>query len=143
MARSIGSVALFDNTYEEALRLTREARDYVAFQEKRDKLALQPLDQLAASCESMRVTARLTQVMAWLLVQKAVNLGEMSREDAAKPDMRLAGQTICGLTEPHLTESLPPRLRELLDKSHQLYSRVERLDALLDAHPGAQTRSKR
>jgi hypothetical protein len=27
---------------------------------------------------------------------------------------------------------LPPRLRDLLERSHQLYRRIERLDALMD-----------
>jgi regulator of CtrA degradation len=132
MARLDGAHAMFEKTYQEALGLTREARDYVAVQERRDQSSLVPLDQLTASCESMRVTARLTQVMAWLLVQKAVHQGEMTREQAADPELRLAGQHICGVSNQQVNETLPPRLRDLLERSHQLYRRIERLDALMD-----------
>ena len=125
-------IAFFDSTYREALSLTREARDYVAYQERRDKQSLSPVGQLAASCESMRMTARLTQVMSWLLVQKAVHAGELSREQAAAPELRLSGQTVCGEEPPETEEVLPPRLRELLERSLSLYQRVARLDAMFD-----------
>jgi regulator of CtrA degradation len=78
----------------------------------------------------MRVTARLAQVMAWLLAQRAVFNGEISREEAAGERFRLSEQKICmAETEGECTD-LPQRLRELLDQSRRLYIRVARLDEL-------------
>jgi regulator of CtrA degradation len=129
---AVQTVAYFDSTFDEALALTRQARDYLAYQEKADLANLSPVGRMAASCESMRMTARMTQVIAWLLVQKAVHAGELTREEAAGAKYRLAGQGICEDVEPLAAEPLPERLCELLASSHQMYQRVARLDAMLD-----------
>ncbi len=125
------SVAFFDRTYEEALSLAREARDYFAQQEPTDRTAISPFDQRWESCEAMRVTARLTQIIAWLLVQKAVHAGELTRDDAKDPERRLSGQEICSAILENEKVSLPPRLSDLLERSRSLYARIERLDDML------------
>jgi regulator of CtrA degradation len=129
---SKSTVTFFDSTFEEALALTREARDYLTHAEPRDREHLTPNDRMLASCEAMRLTSRLTQVMAWLLVQKAVHAGEMTREEAIAPEFRLAGQSVCEDTTPPVEGTLQPRLAELLERSLNLYQRVARLDALQD-----------
>src|SRR3546814_16360656 len=70
--------------------------------------------------------------MAWLLVQKAVHAGEMTREDARAPEFRLAGKSVCAEAAPPVEGTLQPRLAELLERSLSLYLRVARLDALQD-----------
>jgi regulator of CtrA degradation len=127
------TVTFFDSTFEEALALTREARDYLTHGEPRERERMTPNDRMLASCEAMRLTSRLTQVMAWLLVQKAVHVGEMTREEARAPEHRLAGHSVCGEATPPVEGNLQPRLAELLDRSLHLYQRVARLDALQDA----------
>ena len=128
----VDSVAFFDRTYEEALSLAHEARDYLVQQEAVDRSVLNPFDQLTESCEAMRLTSRLTQIIAWLLVQKAVHAGELTPEEAKAPERRLAGQSVCGgeLDDPQA--ELPSRLTDLLARSRGLYERIERLDAMLD-----------
>ena len=128
-------IAYFDSTFEEAMALTRQARDYLAHQKQADFDRLSPVGRLVASCESMRLTARVTQVVAWLLVQKAVHAGEIEREQAAKPEYRLAGHAVCEETLPVLNEPMPERLADLLERSLRLYQRVSRLDAMLDRGP--------
>ena len=130
-------IAYFDSTFDEAMALTHEARDYLAHQKQADFAELGAVGCLAASCESMRMTARITQVVAWLLVQKAVHAGELTREQAAAPEHRLAGQVVCETVQPVLDEPMPERLAQLLDSSLRLYQRVARLDAMLDREPGA------
>ncbi len=129
------TVTYFDSTFDQAMALTREARDYLAYQEKADLESLSPVGRMAASCEAMRMTARMTQVVAWLLVQKAVHAGDLTREQAAETKFRLAGHEICDDIEPLAAEPLPERLAELLARSHQMYQRVARLDAMLDSEP--------
>lgn len=128
-----GTIAFFDRTYDEALALTREARDYIAGPGAQARRRMSPDAVLAASCEEMRLTARMTQVMAWLLVQRAVHEGEMDREEAAQDSHRLSGEDAC-LGEPAAPEAtLPTHLQDLLQRSRQLYERVRRLDATLDS----------
>lgn len=127
------TVAFFDSTFDEALSLTREARDYLTHREPAERKELTPKDRMAVSCETMRLTSRLTQIMAWLLVQKAVHAGEMTRAEATAPEFRLAGKEVCEETMPPVEgATLQPRLVELLDRSHKLYERVARLDAMQD-----------
>lgn len=125
-------VAFLNGTYEEALKLAREARDYLAFQEPNDRAKLPARARMVASCESMRLTTRLTQVIAWLLVQKAVQAGELSREEAAEEKFRLSGHKVCARDVPVEDQPLPPRLAELMRLSHGLYERIARLDAMMD-----------
>jgi len=133
-------VAFFNSTYQDALILTREARDYLTHKEPQERRGLPPEVRLAASCEALRVTARLTQVMAWLLVQRAVHAGEIQREEAASDPYRLSGQEVCEPTDDAaVAEDLPSGLRDLLDRSLSLYQRVARLDALYDQNAPAQS----
>lgn len=126
------SVAFFDRTYDEALELAEAARDYIAGQAASDKVQLDPDTRLAASCEEMRLTARMTQVIAWLMMQRAVHAGEISREEAAAEENRLGGQETC-LAEPVVPDAaLPPRLTNLLQQTRAFYERVQRLDLMLD-----------
>lgn len=127
-----GGVSFMDGTYREALSLTREIRDYIAHQWRRDCEDLPPVERLTASCESMRLTSRATQIMAWLFVQKALHAGEITREEACAPERRLAEQSICMQTHHEKGIVLPERLTQLLQRSHDLYARIQRLDAQLD-----------
>ena len=126
------SVAFLSSTYDEALALTVSARDYFAHQGPSEREGLTPEARLIACCESMRLTARLTEVMAWLLVQRAVEAGEIDRKEAARKRFRLAGQKVCAASNPVAGEVLPPRFNSLLEQSGALYSRIARLDSLLD-----------
>lgn len=125
-------VAFLNGTFEEALKLACETRDYMAYQEPKDRAKLSPRARMVASCESMRVTTRLTQVIAWLLVQKAVQAGEISRREAADEKFRLAAHEVCARPDPVEDQPLPPRLSELMRLSLGLYQRVARLDAMMD-----------
>jgi regulator of CtrA degradation len=123
--------AFFEKTYREALELLREARDYLAHCQRRDLRGLEPLDRLRFSREATRLTARLTDVMAWLFVQKALALGEITIEEASSHHHRLLRREVC-LDDTGRTEgSLPRGLAELLRRSHALYLRIDRLDALI------------
>ena len=134
MSESLPTVTYFDSTFEEAVTLAREARNFVVYQNQNagEGDNLDPAASLVVSCESMRVTARVGQIIAWLLVQKAVHAGELSRAQAAEERYRLAGQKVCAQSGLIAEENIPPRLAELLERSHSLYARVQRLDAMLD-----------
>jgi regulator of CtrA degradation len=118
----------FGKTYGEAMSLLIEARDYLTHREPIDRSALVAEDRLRVCSETMRLTSRLTQVMAWLLAQRAVYEGEISQDRALEGHGALAGVEICMRDEG--TENLPQRLASLLDRSRRLYIRVARLDEL-------------
>lgn len=128
---SLSQPAYFTRTYDEAMSLMLEARHYLRYGEQRDRGTLQPMDRLAVSCETMRLTSRLTQVMAWLLVRKAVHAGELTELEAATEAYRLSGHSVC--SDAGAPIRLPRPLRSLLDRSRHLYERVSRLDELVYA----------
>lgn len=128
------TIAYFDSTYQEALDLAREARNFIVYQDSVETAKLDPAVRLVISCESMRVTTRVGQIIAWLLVQKAVHAGELTRAQAAQAPYRLSGKKVCEANALVADEKIPDKLQDLLDRSHRLYARVARLDAALDAY---------
>ena len=124
--------AFFNKTYDETLGLLVEMRDYVAYAEAHDRKSLTPIDGALLSCASLRVTARLTQIMAWLLSQKAVHAGEMTTSDLVERNGPLTEIAICMADdEENEIAALPEGFRDLLDRSHRLYVRVARLDDMV------------
>lgn len=124
------ATAFFGKTYGEAMDLLTEARNYLAHREPIDRESLMPLERLRFCGETMRLTARLTQIMAWLLAQRAVHAGEISQQDALGDHRPLADHEICMDGTDASPMAMPRRLAALLDRSQRLYVRVARLDEL-------------
>lgn len=116
---------LIDQLYVEAMLLADEARGYFDQAGQADRDGLTPLQRVAFSCESLKVTTRLMHIIAWLLTQRAVDAGEMPRRDALDPSRRLgtAPQSDAGALE-----AMPTPARALIEASADLYRRVARLD---------------
>jgi regulator of CtrA degradation len=95
-------------------------------------------DALSYASESMRLTTRLMQLASWLLLQRAVNEGEMTRAQAAaeKHKVKLAPQDLA--TEEAVFARLPEELRQLCLHSLRLQARIIHLDQLLYAPKKAQ-----
>jgi len=132
-APCFAETAFFDRTWDEALALSSAARGYAQYRVSRKPAGAGTLEGLTVCCELMRVTARLTQVMAWLLVQRAVLTGEMTAEEAAAAANRLERHDACYDHTGEAAPEIPPRLRELLQDSRSLYQRVARLDEMVAA----------
>ena len=121
----------FSRTYDETMCLMVEARHYLRHAETHDRHRAGPMVGLRMSCEALRVTSRLAQVMAWLMVQKAVHHGELTAEQSLADDRRLSAAEICLDQSHEADEALPHTLRSLMDRSHRLYQRVARIEAML------------
>jgi len=116
---------LVDSLYIEAMVLADEARSYFDSAARDDRLALAPVDRVAFSCESLKVTTRLMHIIAWLLTQRAVAAGELSRAQAGASERRLGD---AAASDPALLPRLPEAATELIRTSEELYDRVARLD---------------
>ncbi len=125
-ARSALTPRLVDALYIEAMVLADEARSYFDSQARDDRLVLDPVDRVAFSCESLKVTTRLMHVIAWLLSQRALAAGEITRAEAAAPERRLGEAQA---TDEQLIAKLPQAAVELIRASEELYERVRRLDS--------------
>lgn len=125
------STFVITRTYEEAMSLLIEARNYLRYRQS-DALRMPPMERLKLTREAFRVTSRLTQVMAWLLLRRAVLAGEIQDAEARLPERRLAGRDVCLGDADDLGDWMPPGMGGLLDRSRALYERVERLDRMLN-----------
>ena len=73
-----------EKAYREVFGLLVEVRDYVAGPSKEDGEALLPQDRAMLVHELTKITRRLTDAMAWLLLQKAVAAEEITTEEALR-----------------------------------------------------------
>jgi regulator of CtrA degradation len=111
--------------YTEAMLLADEARSYFDRHGREDRESLDPLLRVGFSCESLKVTTRLMHIIAWLLTQRAVEAGEISRAQALRPARRLGEAAD---SDEALLVRLPESAVALIDASRDLYARVKRLD---------------
>jgi regulator of CtrA degradation len=125
-------LAVFTRTYDETLDMIVEARDYVVHLRPRGRRGATPTSDLRVSCEALRVTSRLTQVMAWLMLQRAVCQGEITELEACQERNRLSGRSVC-LDAAANDDELPPGLKSLLRRSLHLYQRISRLEEMVIA----------
>lgn len=127
------SVFFLESAYEEAYELLLECREYIQVQVPEIRKHSSQAFRLTVNVETMRLTTRVTQSMAWLLTQKAVFLEELSPDQASKHVYRLGAEKIC-LDEGAMDyDILPMQLRRLLDRSLDLYRRIHHLDKQLAA----------
>ena len=129
------ATVFFSRTDDEARGLVIEAIDYTrnAREGPREPASM----TLSCTRESLRLTTRLTQIMAWLLFQRAVHAGELSPDEAAARSSRLDGHGVCYDRRGERMETVPEGLRDLLLRSRKLYQRIARLDEMMTRDRGA------
>jgi len=127
---TIEPVAFVDQTLQGAHMLLKSTHDYIKWQAPLDIENRGYQETFKVSCEAMRITVRVTQIIAWLMLQKAVLEGDLTRDEVLSDEFQvLRGQT-CLESSSESDSQLPPRLRELLKESREFYFRILRLDQL-------------
>ena len=79
----------FKDLFREGMTLVEEAASYLDGPGRTESRALSRPAALAYSTESMRLTTRLMQVASWLLLQRAVNEGELTSSQAQAERVRV------------------------------------------------------
>ena len=123
----------FSLLFREGMTLVEDAASYLDGKGREEAKTLPRAVSLAYAAESMRLTTRLMQIASWLLLQRAVNQGEMTRSQAAseRHRVKLSQQDIASNAE--LFGALPEKLRQLTIHSIRLQARVIHLDQLIYA----------
>ena len=104
-------------------------RDYVSGQSTDDAKELEPSDRMRLSLELSRVTRRITEIMAWLMVQRAIAAGEITAEEGAE---QAAGQLVLSNDEDDDRDELaklPLAARSLIDRARRLAALVRQLQS--------------
>ncbi len=121
----------FKLLFREGMLLVEEAAAYLDGPGRRDSRLLPRGEAIAYASESMRLTTRLMQLASWLLLQRAVNEGDLTPAQAQtdKHKVNLTRQELA--TSPDVFTRLPGRLQELALQSQRLQDRILHLDQLL------------
>ena len=132
--RLAGSPA-FKALFSEGMALVEDTAVYLDGDGREEVKDLPRAGALAYAAESMRLTTRLMQLASWLLLQRAVNEGELSRDEALaeKHKVRLSNQDT--VSRPDAAAILPVRLGDLVTQSMRLQARIIHFDQLIN--PGS------
>jgi len=118
----------FKPLYDDGMGLVEEAAEYL---DGEGRAAARVLSRTAASlyaAESMRLTTRLMQLASWLLLQRAANSGEMTREQVASEKAKVRLDTASLQEEAPGWSELPEAFRSLVRRSLRLEALVRRMD---------------
>ncbi|MCA0399226.1 MAG: DUF1465 family protein [Proteobacteria bacterium] len=118
----------FMTLFRDGMGLVEETAAYLDGQGRHDSKALDRNIALAYASESMRLTTRLMQLTSWLLLQRAVNEGELTRADAEREHRRVVVATQESMIASEIFEQLPEILRDLIDRSLRLQIRILKID---------------
>lgn len=122
--------------YNETLQLLLESYEYFSLYGAEDQNRAEGAEKALYSCEMSRITIRLSSIMAWLMVRKAVFSGKVSMKEAQEI-YTLDSQDICLATNKEAETILPAFMTYLLDASLVLYERVMRLDKMPGDNPSS------
>jgi regulator of CtrA degradation len=126
----LASSQAFTDLFRDGMALVEETATYLDGPGRQESKKLQRQAALAYATESMRLTTRLMQLASWLLLHRAVKEGEMSLAQANKEKSKVR-LSAADFYDPKNVELLPANLRDLIERSHKLQSKVRRLDSTM------------
>ena len=110
------------------MSLVERAAEYLDGEGRAEAKKMSRLAATLYAAESMRLTTRLMQVASWLLLQRAANSGEMTRDQVATEKSKVRLDTASANDDSAGWKELPADFCELVHCSLSLQSRVRRLD---------------
>ena len=127
-AGHVASSAQFKSLYAEGMGLVEETASYLDGIGRQASKVLPRMASVLYAAESMRLTTRLMQMASWLLLQRAVNNGEMTRDQvlSEKNKVRLDSFNV-DRNAPGWND-LPESFRDLIERSLRLQNRIALLD---------------
>jgi regulator of CtrA degradation len=137
--RRLAASDAFKAMFREGMALVEETATYLDGEGRRQSHQLPRAVSLAYATESMRLTTRLMQLASWLLLQRAVNEGDLSVDQANNERTKVKLGGLSTQTEGAIWDELPEKLRSLIDRSLRLQERVIRLDEALRNGGAAET----
>ncbi|ADZ69322.1 DUF1465 family protein [Polymorphum gilvum] len=125
----------FQALFQEGMGLVEETATYLDGEGRSQSKRLPRPASLAYATESMRLTTRLMQLASWLLLQRAVNEGEMTVEQAGSEKNKVRLDKLSSATGGSAWNDLPEHLQDLIHRSIRLQERIRHLDAMLYPKP--------
>lgn len=124
-----GQLLFLPGVFNETLALLFDAHHYFQARGTREQAEIKKSDRPLYASEMTRITMRLTSVMAWIMVRRAVYAGRIE-EDQASRQYRLEASDICRLHDAPALAKMPNYMIYLSERSLTLYERIHRLDEM-------------
>lgn len=120
----------FNALYREGMGLIEEVAAYLDGDGRAASRSLTREASFIYATESMRLTTRLMQLASWLLLQRAVNEGEISPEAAREEKAKVRFSPSSSARGGPGWEDLPPALISYIAEGERLFERVQHFDRL-------------
>jgi regulator of CtrA degradation len=118
----------FKPLYDEGMALVEQAAEYLDGEGRTAAKGLTRVGATLYAAESMRLTTRLMQIASWLLLQRAANSGEMTRDQVAAEKAKVRLDTSSAQDGTSGWIELPNAFRAIVDHSLRLQAHVRRMD---------------
>jgi len=118
----------FRPLYNEGMSLVEQAAAYLDGPGRGDARKLSRVAGTLYAAESMRLTTRLMQIASWLLLQRAANSGEMTRDQVAAEKVKVRLDTASAPENAEGWAELPNAFVSLIRQSLSLQNLVRRMD---------------
>ena len=124
----------FKNLFQDGMSLVEESAAYLDGPGRDNAKGLPRASAMLYGSESMRLTTRLMQLASWLLLQRAVNEGEMTKEQILEEKKKIRLEETSDSSHNPAWNDLPVEFIALVTRSLGLQNRVITLDAELYGH---------
>lgn len=121
----------FKTLFHDGMGLVEESASFLDGKGRDHAKGLPRASAMLYGSESMRLTTRLMQIASWLLLQRAANEGEMTREQLLDEKKKITFSDAVSQTDNPAWNDLPQEFHELVTRSLALQNRVITLDAEL------------
>lgn len=129
-AAKSGEVVPLLGVYEETKEMLQDTLDFLNGPGDPRTLELEKEDNLAYVWACKQLTAQLMSMMAWLFIQRAVQEGEITREEALHDDHRLGPPPATLAVAKNREQAMPPQFRDLKGRCGDLFTRLQKIDEL-------------
>lgn len=128
------TTARFRDLFREGMSLVEEVATYLDGPGREEAKTLPRHLATAYAAESMRLTTRLMQIASWLLVQKAMNEGDLDRAQSVleKNRVKVTSQGIA--SQAAVFAQLPETLQEFTARSLRIQTRILQYDMQVYPH---------
>ena len=120
----------FDSLYREGMSLIEDVASYLDGEGRSESRLLPREASFVYATESMRLTTRLMQLASWLLLQRAVNEGELTPESARSEKEKVKFSATPSERGGPGFSGLPDTLKDYIGKGDRLFDRVVQFDKL-------------
>ncbi|WP_018689166.1 DUF1465 family protein [Ahrensia kielensis] len=118
----------FTKLYSEGMALVEETAAYLETEGREEAKKLSRVAATLYAAESMRLTTRLMQLASWLLLQRALNSGEMSEDQVRSEKDKIRLDTNSSNKDVTAWNELPEKFTDLVRRSLRLQARVRTMD---------------